>query len=61
MKVFDRSTAMLETPVAHVDLADWADCMVVVPATANIMAKMAYGIADDAASTTLPSCSYTSS
>jgi len=43
----------VESPVAHVDLADWADCIVVVPATANIMAKMAYGIADNAASATL--------
>ena len=43
----------VESPVAHVDLADWADCMVVVPATANIMAKMAHGLADNAASATL--------
>ena len=43
----------VESPVAHVDFADWADCMVVVPATANIMAKMAHGIADNAASATL--------
>lgn len=35
----------------HIDLADRADLFVVVPATANILAKMANGIADDALST----------
>ncbi len=33
--------------VAHVDLADWADIAVVAPATANTIAKMANGIADN--------------
>ncbi|MBP3884957.1 MAG: bifunctional phosphopantothenoylcysteine decarboxylase/phosphopantothenate--cysteine ligase CoaBC [Olsenella sp.] len=41
------------SPVPHVALADFADVAVVVPATANVIAKMAAGIADDAASTTL--------
>ena len=36
----------------HVSLPDWADLMVVAPATANIIGKMANGIADDALSTT---------
>jgi phosphopantothenoylcysteine decarboxylase/phosphopantothenate--cysteine ligase len=36
----------------HVSHADWADCMVVAPATANIIGKFASGIADDALSTT---------
>ena len=35
----------------HVALADLADIMVVAPATANIIAKMAHGIADDLVST----------
>ena len=39
--------------IPHVDLANWADVAVVVPATANIMAKLAWGIADDLVSTTL--------
>lgn len=39
--------------VPHIEWADWADLAVVVPATANIIAKMANGIADDAVSTTL--------
>ncbi|MDO4902959.1 MAG: bifunctional phosphopantothenoylcysteine decarboxylase/phosphopantothenate--cysteine ligase CoaBC [Limosilactobacillus sp.] len=40
-------------PIPHIELADWTELAVVVPATANIIAKMANGIADDAASTTL--------
>ena len=42
-----------ETAIPHVDLAEWADLAVVVPATANVMAKMAAGLADDCLSTTL--------
>ncbi|WP_019242364.1 MULTISPECIES: bifunctional phosphopantothenoylcysteine decarboxylase/phosphopantothenate--cysteine ligase CoaBC [Bacillus] len=37
--------------VAHIDLADWADIVIVAPATANIIGKMANGIADDMIST----------
>lgn len=37
----------------HISLTDWGDCMVIAPATANIMAKYANGIADDALSTSL--------
>lgn len=39
--------------VVHVALADWTDLMLVVPATANLIAKMATGIADDVATTTI--------
>ncbi len=42
-----------ESAIPHVWLAGWADVVVVVPATANIMAKMVCGLADDLASTTL--------
>ncbi|WP_407720565.1 bifunctional phosphopantothenoylcysteine decarboxylase/phosphopantothenate--cysteine ligase CoaBC [Ruminococcus sp. JE7B6] len=38
--------------VAHVSIADKADVMLVAPASANIIAKMAHGIADDMLSTT---------
>ncbi|MBU1864334.1 MAG: bifunctional 4'-phosphopantothenoylcysteine decarboxylase/phosphopantothenoylcysteine synthetase, partial [Candidatus Omnitrophica bacterium] len=31
----------------HVPLADWADVVVVVPATADILAKVSVGIADE--------------
>jgi phosphopantothenoylcysteine decarboxylase / phosphopantothenate---cysteine ligase len=37
----------------HISLTDWADIIVVAPATANILGKYANGIADDALSTTL--------
>ncbi|MGN0076093.1 MAG: bifunctional phosphopantothenoylcysteine decarboxylase/phosphopantothenate--cysteine ligase CoaBC [Parafannyhessea sp.] len=39
--------------IPHIELADFADLVLVVPATGNFIAKMALGIADDAASTTL--------
>lgn len=39
--------------VEHIALAKWADLFLVAPATANIIAKMASGIADDMLSTTL--------
>lgn len=43
-----------ETPdVTHISLADWADAVVIAPATANIIGKMAGGIADDYVSTFL--------
>lgn len=49
------SVDMFEPPrrwsVEHIALADRADLMVVAPATANILGKMAHGIADDYLST----------
>ena len=36
---------------AHIKIAAWCDAMIVAPATANIIAKFACGIADDALST----------
>lgn len=39
--------------VQHIYMADWCDYVIVAPATANIMAKMANGIADDIVSSTL--------
>lgn len=41
------------TAISHLDLTIWADLIIVAPATANILAKMANGIADDLASTAL--------
>ena len=46
---FDRN---FQFNIAHVSLASRADVMLVAPASANIIAKMAYGIADDMLSTT---------
>jgi phosphopantothenoylcysteine decarboxylase/phosphopantothenate--cysteine ligase len=39
--------------VMHIDLADHADLVLVAPATANIIGKMANGLADDMLSTTI--------
>ena len=37
--------------VDHIELARWADLLLVAPATANLLAKLAVGIADDALTT----------
>ena len=42
--------------IGHIQSADWADAVVVAPATANIIAKVAGGIGDDLLSTTLCAC-----
>lgn len=39
--------------VSHIDIADWADLVLIAPATANVIGKLANGIADDMLSTTL--------
>lgn len=39
--------------ITHIKIARWADLSIVVPASANIIAKIANGIADDAVTTTL--------
>jgi phosphopantothenoylcysteine decarboxylase/phosphopantothenate--cysteine ligase len=41
------------SPYPHISISEEADLIVVAPATANIIAKMARGIADDLLSTTL--------
>ena len=40
----------------HISLADWADVLVIAPCTANVMAKLAHGLADDALSATALAC-----
>ena len=40
-------------PIKHIDLADWCDIMIIAPATANLLAKAAHGIADDLLTSTL--------
>jgi phosphopantothenoylcysteine decarboxylase/phosphopantothenate--cysteine ligase len=53
-------TTMWSTPeehqISHTALVDWADVVVVAPATANILGKIANGICDDMLSTTLCAC-----
>ncbi len=48
----DVFAAINEHSTEHISLPDWADLMVVAPATANVLGKMAHGIADDALTTT---------
>ena len=50
---FDRN---FQFQVEHVALAKRADMAIVAPATANIMAKLAHGLADDMLTTTLLAC-----
>lgn len=44
----DRNEASTE----HISLTDWADVMLIAPATADVLSKMAYGICDDVLTTT---------
>lgn len=37
--------------MSHIELAKWADLVVIAPATANVIAKLAHGLADDLLST----------
>lgn len=40
-----------ERAMGHIELARWADCVVIAPASANTLAKLAQGLADDLLST----------
>ena len=50
---FDRS---FQHSVAHVSVADRADFVLIAPATANVLAKLAHGLADDMLTTTVLAC-----
>ncbi len=50
---FDRN---FQFEVEHVELAKRADLVLIAPATANIMAKLAHGLADDMLTTTVLAC-----
>jgi phosphopantothenoylcysteine decarboxylase / phosphopantothenate---cysteine ligase len=50
MDTFDEKNPSV---IAHIDLADWADLILVAPATANTIGKLANGIADNMMTTTL--------
>ena len=56
------SLDMFEEPaqwdIEHVSLAQRADVLVVAPATANIIGKMASGIADDLLTSTILACRF---
>lgn len=42
-----------ESQIGHIELARWPDAIIVAPATANVIAKMHYGLADDLLTTIL--------
>ncbi|MCX7770229.1 MAG: bifunctional phosphopantothenoylcysteine decarboxylase/phosphopantothenate--cysteine ligase CoaBC [Proteobacteria bacterium] len=46
-------TLIKESKIGHISLAEKADCMVIAPATANVIGKIASGIADDLLTTTV--------
>jgi len=48
-----RTSCFDERPMAHIELADKAELFCVAPATANVIAKAACGLADDLLSTVL--------
>ena len=50
---FDRN---YQFQVEHIALADQADVVLVAPATANVLAKLAHGLADDMLTTTILAC-----
>ena len=50
---FDRN---FQHSVEHVAVADRADLVLIAPATANIIAKLAHGLADDMLTTTVLAC-----
>lgn len=50
---FDRN---FEFKVEHVSLAKWADVVMIAPATADVIGKLAHGIADDMLTTTVMAC-----
>ena len=50
---FDRN---FQSSVEHIAVADRADFVLIAPATANVIAKLAHGLADDMLTTTVLAC-----
>jgi len=48
--IFDRQA---EAAMGHIELAKWADIILIAPATANCIAKVAHGLADDLLTTVI--------
>lgn len=44
-------TLSQESEISHIELADWADSVLIAPASANTLARLAHGLADDLLST----------
>jgi phosphopantothenoylcysteine decarboxylase / phosphopantothenate---cysteine ligase len=47
----DLLNADAENAMGHINLARWADLLLIAPATANLIAKLSHGLADDLLST----------
>jgi phosphopantothenoylcysteine decarboxylase/phosphopantothenate--cysteine ligase len=47
----DNFDASVDHGMAHIQLAEWAELIVIAPASANCLAKLAHGLADDLLST----------
>jgi len=45
-----------EDNIGHIELADWADLLLLAPATANQLGKLAHGIAEDVVGTVYLAC-----
>lgn len=54
--VYLKNGAPEARPFQHIDFPRWADLYLVVPATANVIGKFAFGIADDPVSLCFMSC-----
>ena len=53
LDTFDRN---FPHEVKHISLAEQADLVLIAPATANVLAKLAHGLADDMLTTTVLAC-----
>jgi phosphopantothenoylcysteine decarboxylase/phosphopantothenate--cysteine ligase len=42
--------------IGHIELADWAELFVIAPATANVIARLVHGLADDVLTTIVLAC-----
>ena len=51
-KVYQYNTVDKESPMLHINLARWADIILVAPTTAEFIAKLTHGRADDMLTTT---------
>ena len=51
-KVYQYNTVEKESPMLHINLARWADIILVAPTTAEFIAKVTHGRADDMLTTT---------
>ncbi|MGB8807025.1 MAG: bifunctional phosphopantothenoylcysteine decarboxylase/phosphopantothenate--cysteine ligase CoaBC [Candidatus Rickettsiella isopodorum] len=51
-KIYDELIDVeVEVAMSHIELARWPDCILIAPATAHLIAKLAHGFADDLLST----------